>query len=519
MSTEAEAPKTPLENLNTGLLMLNLKKEIEESAYSVIDRVTFGRNVVQSRHTYTGELVRVLDELKLTAELVEEVDEQRQSKHKSREPEDLINYYSGNFFGLVHQAKDKLLRLIDYMSAEETQKQPYPEPEKISPAKLLKKHGDVIDKIGIRDLLEEWAQGDKPIGVVLKKRTQHHHFASKLPLNKDFLDVRLSKMMLAPQPTEQLSEYGKEYMTKLGVEAFNKLKKESVDKQAHAISVIEANLNAIAEKLIAHYKIPATPQETAKITADYMDYLSSLKITNEANMNKITPEAQRMADEFIKVAENMGDNVIAAYFVGSTVRGEFVPGSSDMNMYVITKSVTLIHDTEQPATLYVLSEADFLSDEHKKARFICWSDGVLVTGKAYEFQEKDFPKPGTLLCLLLNRGVIERLEALRDDVAALNQPSNVQRRLYGLKAAKIMLDYAFGVAMCNKPLYTASRKKKISHIDDAFGNMPITRTLEKIYYGMLISQKDICILIDVYLTNARKNYDKQLIIEKEVSGD
>src|SRR5882724_2504493 len=111
MSTEAEEPKTPLENLNTGLLMLNLKKEIEESAYSVINRVTFGHNVVQSRHTYTGELVRVLDELKLTAELV---DEQRQSKHKVHEPEDLINYYSGNFFGLVHQAKDKLLRLIDY---------------------------------------------------------------------------------------------------------------------------------------------------------------------------------------------------------------------------------------------------------------------------------------------------------------------------------------------------------------------------------------------------------------------
>jgi predicted nucleotidyltransferase len=517
MTTEPEIPKSPLESLNTGLLMLNLKKEIEESAYSVIDQVTFGHNVIKSRQTYTGELVRVLDELKLTAELVEEVDEQRQSNRKVYEPEDLINYYSGNFFGLVHQAKDKLLRLIDYMAAEETQKQPYSEPEKISPGKLLKKHGDVIDKIGIRDLLEEWVQGDKPIGIVLKKRTQHHHFASKLQLNKDFLDVRMSKLMLVPLPTEQLSEYGKQYMIKLGTEAFSKLKKETVDKQAHAISVVETNINAIAEKLIAYYKIPATPQETAKIAVDYMDYLSSLKITNEASLDKTTPEAKEMTDELVKLGESMGDNVIAAYLVGSAARGEFVPGSSDINMYVVTKGITQIHDSEQPATLYVLSEEDFLSDEYKKARFICWSDGVLVMGKEYKFDRIDFPKPGTLLCLLLNRGVIERLEALRDEVAALKQPTSVQLRLYGLKASKIMLDYAFGVAMSNKPFYSASRKKKIAHIDEVFPSMPLTRTLEKIYNGVMISQKDICTLINAYLGNARKNYDKQIAMEQQIS--
>ncbi|HSH56146.1 MAG TPA: hypothetical protein VK983_04985, partial [Candidatus Limnocylindrales bacterium] len=128
-----EEQDSSLIKLNMGLLLLNLKKEIDEAAYSVIDRVTFGHQVVKDRHTYSSELIRVLDELQLTADLIAEIEEPKQLTHKTHEQEELITYYSGIFLGLVHQIKDKLIRLVDFMAAEESQKRAYQEPKKVSP--------------------------------------------------------------------------------------------------------------------------------------------------------------------------------------------------------------------------------------------------------------------------------------------------------------------------------------------------------------------------------------------------
>lgn len=504
-----------LVKLNKGLLLLNLKKEIDEAAYSVIDRVTFGHQVVKDRHTYSSELIRVMDELQLTADLIAQIETPKKLKHKTHEPEELITYYSGIFLGLVHQIKDKLIRLIDFMAAEESQKRAYQEPEKVSPTRLLNKHGELIDKIGIHDEVMQWAENSPTIGVILKKRTKHHHFASRLQLDSDFQNIKMSKLMLAPPTTAPLTEYGKQYMEKLGKDSYEKLKSDTMNKQEQSISVISDNLNTIATKLIKHFDIPTTPEETAKISAEYMEFLGSLKIKNEASLDKMTADAKQLTDELLKTTKEMGDQVIAAYIVGSSVRGEFISGSSDVNVYVITKGFTQIYDSEQPATLYILSEKEFLSEEHEKARFICWSDGVLVLGKPYKFKEKDFPKPGTKLCMLLNRGVIERLEEYKEKVQALDNPSVTELRLYGLKVSKIMLDYAFGVAMSNKPFYSASRKKKIEHIKSAFSNTPITLTLKQIYYGALIRQKDIITLIDTFIANNRENYEKQEAVLKE----
>lgn len=507
-----------LDLMNSGLLLSSMRKEIEDSAYSAIDQVTHSHRVLKSRHGYSSELIRVLDELKLTSGLLEAIDKPIKIGNKVYEPEEQINYYSGIYFGLVHQIKDKLLRLIDHMAAEDTQKSPYPEPEKISTSKLIRKHGEKISDIGITGLVEEWAQDDGPIGVILKKRTQHHHFTSKLQLNDDFQNIRLSKLMLAAPSSSHLSDYGKGYMAKLGGDSLKKLKDDVVEKQHHSIKIVEDNLNAISEKLIDYYKIPVTQEETAKVTVEYMDFLSSLKIKNEADIAKLSPEVSVMIDEFRKTADMMGDRVLSTYVVGSSVRGEFIPGSSDINMYVITRDYTQVYENEQPVTLHILSEDDFLSEAHKKDRFICWSDGVLMQGKEYKFSERDFPKPGTLLCLLLNRGIVERLERIKIEVESLSNPTTIQLRLYGLEISKMMLDYAFGVAMSNKPFYTSSRKKKIDYIKEVFPNMPLTHTLEQIYYGRPVRQQDIGALIDAYLLNARKNYAKQLALEKQVTS-
>jgi hypothetical protein len=166
-----------------------------------------------------------------------------------------------------------------------------------------------------------------------------------------------------------------------------------------------------------------------------------------------------------------------------------------------------------------MTRSTFLSEAHKKERFICWSDGVLLFGEDIRFDKKDFPRPGTLLCLLLNSGFIEELEKIKTDVAALTKPTPAILRQYSLKAVKIMLDFDFGVAMANKPFYTASRSEKIKYTKESWPNERRTTTFEQIYYKGIIKQEDFPMVIDTFLENARKNYDKMLEIEAEIIKD
>jgi predicted nucleotidyltransferase len=325
--------------------------------------------------------------------------------------------------------------------------------------------------------------------------------------------------MLAPNASGQLTEYGRRRMAEIGQTSFKKLKDGAVDKQRKTTSAIEANLNSIADKLVVGYKVPTDQLEQAKIGAAYMEHLGTLQVpANEASKDKIPSEVKPLIDGILQLASDLGDQVVSVYLVGSVGRGEFVAGVSDINFYVITKNQKPItFDSEKPLTLMVLSEKDFLSQEHQKDRFVCWSDGVLLSGTEFTFSDKDFPKPGTLLTLLLNRDAIDRLEAMKTEIANLQSPSALQLRLYSIKLSRIILDYAFGVAMANKPSYTASRKKKISYAKEAFPNDRLILTMEQVYYKGVVKQADFAVIIDAFLKNNRKNYEKMLDIEEKVN--
>ncbi|MCJ7804647.1 hypothetical protein MUP35_02860, partial [Patescibacteria group bacterium] len=162
-------------------------------------------------------------------------------------------------------------------------------------------------------------------------------------------------------------------------------------------------------------------------------------------------------------------------------------------------------------------EKEFLSEENKKWRFICWSDGLSIYGKQYTFDKKEFPKPGTLLTLLLNRGVIERLEELKSRVAKLKNPSKQLMRSNSLKAVKMMLDFGFGVAMANKPFYTSNRKEKIQYIKEMFPSAQRqTITFEAIYFRGIIRLQDFSMVIDTFLEIAKRNYKKLTDVEAEI---
>ncbi|HMH70144.1 MAG TPA: hypothetical protein VK502_02000 [Candidatus Saccharimonadales bacterium] len=514
-----EPDESPLAQLRVGLLMLIYKQTLTEKEYDVIGRQTFQYSVVSNRHSYAGELERVLDELKLTAELLSGVGEKHNGKHKVHEPEELISYYNGVFLDAVHQAKDKLMRLIDYLAAEDgPRKRPFDEAKKVGVSSIRKKHGVILKESGIDELVGDWEENDKAIGVALRKRTKHHHFLSQLQLTDDYQKLRMSRTMLKPTTLEQLNEDGKKRMVELGEKSFKKYRDDVVAKVDTCIEKIEVSLDAIAEKLITYYKVPTDPAELAQIGVEYMDFLSSLNIKNETNISKLQSEVKdQVINTTSSMIQEMSDEVVSVYLAGSAARGEFIPGTSDLNLYIITHGYTRIFDSSHlPVTMYVISEKDLYDDKHKKDRFILWSDGVLMHGKKQEFGSKEFPKPGTMLTMLLNRGAIEKMEAWQKEIEALKDPDRLTLRLYSLKVARTMMDYAFGVAMSNKPFYSASRKKKIAHIKEVF---PMDRQIlivEQIYYGGRIKHNDLKMLVEAGLNGMRRTFPRMEIIETEV---
>lgn len=521
--TQPETPDTRsnLEKLNSGLLMLTVKREMDEPEYQVLGRQTFTHHAIQSQHTYSSEIIRVLNELKLTTALLAEAEDRKEVEGVVFEPEEVITYYSGVFFDLVHQLKDKLFQLVAAMTIDlnEPLKARYHDLSSKQIQKFLEANKQKLTELGIYDLLAIWRKEDGPIGITLYRRTQHHHFRSRLQLSQDFQQLKMSRIMLGSITSNQLTEYGRQRMTEIGQTSFKKLKDETTNKQRKTISAIEANLDSIANKLAENYKVPTDQLEQAKIGAAYTEHLGSLKVpANEASKTKIPSILNPMIEGILKLASDLGDRMVSVYLVGSVGRGEFTTGVSDINFYVITKDhKPITFDSEMPVTLTVLSETDFLSPEHQKDRFIVWSDGVLLAGKEFTFSDKDFPKPGTILALLLNRDAIDRLEAMKTEIANLQSPTNLQLRLYGIKMARVMLDYAFGVAMANKPFYSASRKKKLEYAKETFPNDRLILILEQIYYRGIVKQEDFAVIIDAFLKNNRKNYEKMLEIEKEVA--
>lgn len=516
--------ESKLTQLSRGLLMLNIQKEMEESAYAAMDRITKNRKVVSRRQEYCSDLERVIDEAKLTTHLLSEAQNETKVGEKVHQPEEVISYYNGIFLDQVHQLKDKLFRMIALLllvpeTAQDNQKK---DPKKIDYQPFMKRNENQLKEIGIYDLLAQWGTGN--LAVALDKRTNHHHFVSTLRLNEDFQKIKMSRLMLNPLKPVLLSEYGLKKITEIGEESFKKWREEIVRKQQNTIDEIEQNVEQVAEKLIEYFKVPVKPEELAFIANQYTEFLASFDIHNQANKIKIPTELKELIDGFVTICkEAFGNKLISVYLVGSCARGEFIPGSSDINMYFIIENKSVyskVIDKNPLLNVVFLTRNAFLSEEHKKDRFICWSDGLLLYGEEIKFDKKEFPKPGSLLCLLLNRGFIEKLEQIKKGVAILSNPEAKVLRQYCLKTVKIVMDFDFGVAMANKPFYTASRNGKLKYTKEAWPNERRTIILEQLYKdNATIRKEDFPMLIDVFLENAKPNYQRLLDVESEIIKD
>lgn len=511
--------ETNLSILNRGLLIANIQKELEETCYSAIDRITKNRSVVQRRQQYCSDIERTINEARLTTNFMMEVDKEKEIGNKTFYPEDIILYYNGVFLDQVHQIKDKIFRLVDriLLVPENSQENKKKDPKKLKGSSFLSSNEVKLKEIDIFFLLKEWTVGG--IKVALDKRTNHHHSVSTLPLNEDFQKIKMSRSMLDPNTSIRLSEFGVTKMKEIEENSFKKWRDGVIDKQNSTLEKIEMNIEQISEKLISYYKLPIQPKEVAEIVNRYTTFLSSQDIENKSNINKVSSIIKKILDDFIIfVGKTAKDKISSIYLVGSCGRGEFKRGCSMVDLYVITNgnefnSFTL--DYAKPINITFMSETDFLSKNRIKDRFICWSDGIHLYGKKFDFDSKEFPKPGSFLCILLNKGFIEKLEKIKDEVSKLNNPSKNILREYSLKVAKIILDFDFGVAMANKPFYSPSRNEKILYTKEVFPDHRRTNTLEQIYLDGAIKQSDFPLLIDSFLEKAKINYQKLLDVEKQ----
>lgn len=514
---------SPFRKLVTGLLFLDFKQTADEPEYEAIGRITRKHAVFQRRYQYAQDLERALTEAKLTSKFLSLVENGVATDERSFEPEELITYYDGIFLDHIHQIKDKVFRLIWWLLQDENTKNKVNEPDSIKLKSFLS-YQDKLNKVGIAELLQEWNQAtNSGVAVALRKRTQHHHFVSNLQLNSDFQKIKMSKNMLSLGSVSMLSDYGKRRMDEIGQESYEKWRTEITNKHSATLELVEKNISDISLKLINYYKIPTEPKKLAKIVNRYLEVQKRFDIENKAAIPKIPSDLKDIINAFVEFNKQFfGQFFVSLYLVGSVSRGEFIPGSSDINIIVITnldKHKDLPKHEDPLLNIKFFTEAEFQAEEAKKYRFICWSDGVLLAGKEIKFDEREFPKPGTFLALLLNKGFIEELKAIKEKVKRLKNPNSKTLRRYTLKVVKIIMDFGFGVAMSNKPFYTVSRQEKILYIKEMFpSDQRRTLTIERVYKDGLIAHKDFPIIIDNFIANETKNYQKMLSIEKEAKG-
>src|SRR3989338_2744178 len=506
-------------DLKSGLLFLDFQQGTEEPEYEAMGRITKKHKVFQTRWQYANDLERAIKELELTSIFLLETNQSISAHGKQFDSEEIISYYEGIFLDCVHQIKDKLFRLVWWMLQDEDSKTHPNEPDNIK-IKSFKPYEALLKYIGVLDLLKEWNQdANSGIAVALKKRTHHHHFVSKLQLDTDYQKIRMSKIAFSGM----LSEYGKTRVQQISNESYVKWKALIVDKQEQTQKLVLQNINGISKELIKHFKIPTDVSKYAEVIDKYVETQKRFDIENKTDQSKIKPEIKKITDEFIKFnSEFFKEKLISIYLTGSVPRGEFVPGASDINLIIIVNFNT--YGTLPPKVnpfidVYIFGEQEFLSKQNKKWRFICWSDGLPIYGKEYDFDKKEFPKPGTLLTLLLNRGFIEKLEEIKNQVSRLENPNKQILRYFSLKAVKIMLDFQFGVAMANRPFYTSNRAEKIRYIKQFPNIHKQINTFESIYKNGIIHSQDFSMIIDTFLENARRNYKKIIEIEEEIINE
>lgn len=455
-----------LDKLKAGTLFRSIQKENSEPENIALGQVSKELAFLQRQSQYVNEIERVLKELKLTVSLIRNSKGGEVPEEVSRQ--ELLAYHQGNFLTLVHQMKDKIIQLVHLMT--ETTIPDKPSIEYDMPlADLLRRKQQLLQEIGIEEAVKQWGQEHPTSGiaVALRKRTHHHHRVSGLRYDEDFINLNFTDIATQPSFQQGLTDYGKGQIEKMRAASTERLFAGALTKAENTLKAIRENIEHVSDALVRHFKLPISQEEAAKIINDQSSMLASFDVVNRCSIEKVhEPHKSMLNDLLVNIREKHRDEVVSVYLVGSLGRGEYEEGYSDINVYIILN----VDDEAGQAlredfmfSLRVFSEKEFLSERSRKFRVIAKADGILLYGKDLMKDEK-LPKAGLFLALILNDDILNTLDdakkwADENPTASQRDIAKKSRRL-----AKRLIDFIYGVAMSNKPHYTASRKERVEHI-------------------------------------------------------
>lgn len=449
--------------------MRTYEKENGEPENIVLGQVSKELRFLQRHTQYISEIVRVLKELRITAALIKEC--RTAEVMAGATCQEMLIYHQGVFLHLVHQMKDKVMQLINLMTEEKVPDKPTDEGD-IPVSKLQEKKGEIIKKIGIENEVNEWREDDtsSKIAVALRKRTAYQHRVSGLGYNQDFLNLGFTDIMSQPNVQEIINDYGKERIQKMREESEDRLFTGAVNKAEDTLEAINQNVEKISGALVAHFKLPTSPEDVARIFNAHIAQPESFKVVNKSAMSKVSEFHKELIDGWVTIVTKVyGKHVAAIYLVGSVGRGEYEEGYSDVNIYVVLDVDIAVPDVvrENPIiSLRVFTKAQFLSEECRKFRLITRADGILLSGSDLT-KEEDVPKAGLFLALALNDDILENLDKAAKWITENPKATPLQISLKSRRLAKRILDFMYGVVMSNKPQYTASRKERIERMVEA----------------------------------------------------
>lgn len=479
MTIETKPYKNNLEKLKVGTILRSFQKENGEPENVVLGQISKELGFLQRQSQYAGEIERVLKELSLTVTLIKGCQTVVVPEGTTRQ--ELLAYYQGNFFTLVHQMKDKVLHLVNLMTETVIPEEPSMEKKDISVTDLFKNKELILDTIGIKDAIKEWEQ-DNPtswIAVVLRKRSHHHHKISGLKYDKDYLNLGFTDIATQENVQVSLSEYSKEQIEKMRLESSERLFSSALSKAESTFKKIEENIEVVSNALVTHFKLPISQDEISKIITEHGEMLGSFEIKNKCSIDKVEEPHKTILDGLVeKMKKEYGDKVVAVYLVGSLPRGEYEEGYSDINLYVVLN----VDENNQHLkdgswfNLRVLSQNFFLSEAGHKFRIIAKADGVLLYGTDLVADEK-LPKAGLFLALILFGDILEILDEAKAWMEANPNASQDQISKKSRKLAKRIIDFIYGVAMSNKPQFTASREERVEKILESFPDKNVIDTL------------------------------------------
>lgn len=519
---ETKPPDTNLSKLQTGCIMRSYEKENGEPENIVLGQISKELRFLQRHSQYVNEIVRVLKELRLTTALIKECRTGAVMPGVTRQ--EMLIYHQGVFLHLVHQMKDKVMQLVNLMTEEAVPEKPAGEGD-IPVSDLLKKKGEILKKIGIENEIREWEQENpkSKIAVALRKRTAYQHRVSGLGYNPDFLNLGFTDIMSQPSVQEIISDYGKERIKKMQEESSERLFSGAVSKAEDTLEAINQNIEKISGALIAHFKLPISPEDVKRIMDAHLAMPESFKVVNQAAMSKVPEFHKELTDEWVKmVMRAYGKDVAAIYLVGSVGRGEYEEGYSDINLYVVLNIDVAVPDTmkENPIiSLRVFTRAQFLTDECRKFRIIARADGILLAGEDLT-KEEDVPKAGLFLALALNDDILENLDKATKWMVENPGATPLQISLKSRRVAKRILDFIYGVVMSNKPQYTASRKERIMRMVEAQpDNKNIVDTLLGVARYGVGESESFKNLIEGFRPKAEENLKKMRDVRDKIKTD